>query len=336
MPFTFGKFKEIIAPYAGTAGKCASSDEVAFFARGVMEYLLFEGSTSALRKLDIYAYQGSMVFPPEVEVPLKVKVNGQVSEVWNKWCTIENSGAGDFEGADCRLAREVIAEDGGFTPLAYPVPPQGSLLGVMAICEEAEEARVIMSGEDLTGREIYTVNDKGEQIVGEEYRLIKNEIRFGRVKFGRVTAAQKPITNGYVQVFAVDPSCDKRIFLGDWRPSEQVPFYRKWKVIGPRCAPIVHLSIQFRAKLKDSYHDNELTLFDNYTATLMAAQRLQAEKNNDLEVASYKTGAITTTLNNEAGYKKKGAGPIHVLAAMSGGSIRNIVGRRFRNWTGRV
>lgn len=325
MPFTFGKLKQIVAPYAGMAGKCASSADTEMFARGVMEYLLMEGSTAAIRELKIFAYNGTVVLPPEVEVPLKVKINGRPSEIWNKWCTISNPSS-NFDGHDCYTAWDVLAENGDYSPIAYPLPPAGSRIGVMATCEEDSNDRVIVSGLDVTGREIYSENSQGERVVGEEFRLVKNEIRYSQFIYGKVTGVIKPITNGYVQLFAYDPQTDARTFLVDWRPSDLIPMYRKWSLTAP-CGPIAHLNILFRAKLKDSYVDNELTLFDNYIAVLMAAQRLQAEMKNDLETANYKRQATGESLDNEADYKRKGNGPIQVFAPLSGGSIKNIVGR---------
>lgn len=328
MPVTFKRFKDIVAPYAGKAGKCADSETVEIFSRGVMEYLLYEGSTAAIRRMEAFSYNRALVLPPEVEVPLKVRINGTVSEVWNKWANIEAPGGMDFDGPNCWSAQEVLAETGAYSPLAYPLPPNGAVIGIKATCDESIEARVIVSGVDTTGREIYTSNSRGEQVVGEEFTLEKNVIKYGRVTFGRVTGVLKAITQGYVQVYAVCPKTQRANFLGDWRPSDTVPMYRTYNILGNRCGPISHLSILFRAKLKDTYVDNELTLFDNVTAIMMAAQRLQAEGNNDLEVANYKREAGSEMLENEAQYKRKGNGPLFVFQPLSGGSIRNFVRSR--------
>lgn len=328
MPLTFGEFRKICAPWAGQAGKCEDSEEVATFARSVMENLLYSGSHAGIRKICILAYRGCFTLPPEVEVPLRVRIDRTVSQIWSKWLSYYSVDA-SFDR--CPRAEDILSEEGDYSPIQYQLPPGAWQLGVLASCDESEDARFIVSGEDEVGTEIYTTAD-GKQVVGESFKLKKGEIRYGKVPFKKISAINKPKTNGYVSIFAIDVSCDPpkiKQFLGDFSPSEEKPMYRLLRITDKNCAPIVHLSLLCRVRLKDNYEDNEITIFDNSFAVMLAAQRLQSEMNNNAEVANYKNQALTDILEKEAGYKKVPPGPIEVFHPLSGGAIRSLYpGRR--------
>jgi hypothetical protein len=320
---TFGEFKAIVAPYAGRAGKCESAPEVAAFARKVMEYLLYSGSNAGTRKVCIIAHKGCISMPPEVETPLKVRIDFRVTQIWNKWFSYHSTGDG-FE--KCLPIGDVLIEDGSSTPLSYELPDGGSVLGVLAHCEESPESFVLVSGKDPTGREIFGVF-KGAQTAGEFFTLEKGVIHHGKVTFGEITSVTKSRTNGYVSLYAIDLRTGRRQFLADWSPSEEIPTRRRFRVIARECPPMAHLSILCRVRLKENYHDNENTFFDNTHAVELAAQKIQGEVNNDLEVANYKRGAVEDILEKESGYKKISGNPVDVFFPMSGGRVRNIVGR---------
>lgn len=321
MPVTFKEFRETVAPYAGRAGKCATTPEVAVFSRQVMEYLLYSGSSAGKRKLCIQVRKGCVSLPPEVETPLKVRIDNRSAEIWNQWFSFHSDGE---SWDNCYPAGDILIEDGARSPLAYEIPEGGSVLGVLATCDEGDDSYVTIQGEDLTGREIYTIYN-GEKIVGEKFKLTKDQVRYGKVIFGKVTAVVKSKTNGYVVLHSVDTVKQEiGMFLADWNPSEEKPLYKKYKVFSKNCGPVANLSILCRVRLKDSYLDNELTLFDNHLAILLASQRLQAEKNNDSEVASYKRQAVEDILEKEAGYKKPAGSMIDVFYPLSAGTIKGL------------
>lgn len=321
---TFGEFREIVAPYAGRGGKCPDAKEVSTFAKTVMQYMLIEGADAGIRKLSILAHRGCISLPPEVEVPIKARIDFSVAEVWNKWAEF-HSGTDGFES--CLPAGQILAEDGTFTPLAYPVPPGGSVVGVMGSCDE--EGVVIVQGKDPTGREIYTTYGD-EKIVGERFTIKKNTLQYGQIKFGEITGVTKPQTFGYVSLHAVDVAKQKITqFLADWSPSEEKPMYRRFRVIARECGPLVKVSMLARVRLKDNYSDNELTLFENRLTPMFAAQRIQSEANSDTNTASYKRDALKDMLNSEAEFKHAGgSSAVDVYHPLSGGAIRGIVSTR--------
>lgn len=325
--YTFGELKKIVSPYAGRAGKCPADEEVSVFARQVMELLLYEGSDAAIRKLSILAHRGCISLPPEVAVPLKVRIDRRVAEVWDKWhsfASVQES----FE--KCYPAGDILAEEGTNTPLAYDLPLGGSIVAVKSVCAEDPDAHIIVQGYDTTGRQVFTPSSTGELVPGERLSLKSTELRYGQVTWGNITGIVKPKTKGYVTFWAVDPLVNKRQFLADWSPNETRPEYRKYKIVGRECPEVAHVSMLCRVKLRDTYSDNELTLFENSMSILLAAQRLQHEKNDQVDVANYKRQALSDILDKEAGYNKQSGKPLDVFHPLSGGAVPNIFGRGLR------
>lgn len=326
---TFKKFRETVAPYAGRAGKCATTEEVSDFAIQIMQDLLISGSYAGVRKICVQARRGCISLPPEVDVPLKVKIDNRNANLWSKWFEFHSTDdSWGLEGqypAGIYPAGQVMVEEGTDSPLIYEVPQGGSLLAVIGNCEEEEDATITIAGKDVTGRPIFT-HFKGEKIFGEKFRIKKLDRRVGGVPFGTVTSVIKPETNGYVTLVAFDPETGQDTFLADWNPSETTPMYRRFRILHGDCAKCetVNLSILCRIKLKNSYLDNELTLFENKTIVQLAAQRVQAETNNDLPAAQYKDQALDKKLDQESGFKKISGSPVSVFFPTSGGSIRNI------------
>lgn len=325
MSYTFKEFRDIVAPYAGQSGKASDDKEVSTFARKVMEYLLISGSEAAIRKVVFNAQNGLFALPQEVETPLKVKFDNTSVEVWNKWVEFYS----DTRGFDsCAPLDSVIAQDQA-SPLIYDLPRGGSIVGVEGTCEEGsgkEPAFITVQGKDNTGREVYTFHN-GKKIAGEKLTIKKDQTSFGRVTWGTITGVTKPVTNGYVRLYAVTPAANTQSFLADWSPSTTRPYFRRWRIV-THCNPIVKVSMLCRVRLKDTYLDNELTLFENQVIIMRAAQALQAEESNDINLAAYKNESVVDFLDKEAGYKKSPGRPVDVYAPLSGGSVRNVTGRR--------
>ena len=293
-----------------------------------MEYLLYSGDDTAIRKFSFTAQRGCISLPPEIVTPLKVRIDCKVAEVWSKWYTFASGS--DLTG-DCLCGQELMMQEGITTPLVYDLPKGGSLVGVMATCQEAEDAFVIFQGKDATGREVYTTW-QGEQVVGVRLSLKKGQISYGNVSLAEITAVSKSPTVGYVSAWAVNPINNRRSFLADWAPSETNPSYQRMRILHRECPPLAQISMLARIRPKDSYSDNEITFFDNSLAVMIAAQRVQSEVNNDAQQASYKKGAVEDLLEKEAGYNKPPGRPVDVYHPLSGGAIRNILGGRSGRW----
>lgn len=323
MPLTFKQAKEILAKYDGRGGSCVDAPTVPLFVQKVLQHLLFSGEYGGLRTFSFCAQRGCITLPYELETPIKVKIGDKVGTVWDKWYDYHSS----KEMVDCLPANQALIEDPNYYATVYDIPYQeGSLIGVLATCQEDEDAHVIVQGFDATGREIVTVNYKGEQIVGEYLRIQQGVIKYTKALFAKITGIVKTPTKGYVQLLWVSPARNLKGFLADYSPLETAPNYRRFRLTSP-CCETQRVSILGRIRLRSAYTDNDYIPFDNLYALDLAGQEVNANANRapDLAVAANKQLINTVNLENEHKRVQNGQ-PMEVFIPLSGGAIRNIVG----------
>lgn len=326
MSLTFAKVKEIVAPYADSGGKCASASGVGLFAREVLEHLLLFGDYGSLRKFCFITENGVFTAPPELEAPLKIKIDNQVGQIWNSWFSYHSVSSDWDEG--CFPAEKVLIEEPYYFPTTYDVPRSGSIVGVVGGCDEDDESFVIVQGQDASGKEVVTYNSKGEQITGEIFKIKKNNLRYGKVKFTKITNVVKSTTKGYVRLYAVDVDKNSKSFLAEYSPLEEIPMYKRFKVNHARCAKgkYTHVSILGRIRLKENYTDYDVVPFESTIAIKLAAQRLQSEDSNDIQTANYKKEALKEMIEAGAEFKKTpGDMSVDIFADLSGAAIKNII-----------
>jgi len=81
-----------------------------------------------------------------------------------------------------------------------------------------------------------------------------------------------------------------------------------------------------RIKLKDNYLDGDIIPFDNILALTLAGQKINAEGNNDVQTATYKTQMLDNIIERENSHKRVNNGqPIEVYQPLSAGIIKNII-----------
>lgn len=322
MSVTYGEAKKILSQYAGRGGRCPSSSEVDLFCKQVFQYLLYSGEYGNLRKFCFNAVKGCITVPYELEVPLKVQIDGDVGSVWNKWMEFHS---GTELGDKCLPASNALYEEANLFPTVYDLPNSLCRVGCIGTADEEDDAHLIVSGVDDSGREIFT-DHEGEQIFGEYLRIRKGTLRYSQVKFAKITGVTKSKTNGYVQLLWVRPELNTRGFLADYAPSEETPTYRRFRLTTPKCGPSVKVSVLAKIRIKDKYADNEVIPFDNLFALQTAGQVQNSSYNNDPALADAQDRRVQDLIGRENEHKAAQPGtPIEVYKPLSAGAIINIV-----------
>lgn len=324
---TYLEAKKILAKYQGVAGSCIDDPNIDTFVRQVLEYLLYQGTHGNIRKFCFQAQNGCFTLPKELEVPLKIRIDGAVGTVWNQW--FEYHSGNDIDN-EC-LASNAVTEEPNRYPTAFDGPYGGFYVGIRGWCDEDCNAHVIVKGVDVTGKEIFTVH-KGEPMVGEYITIEKGILKTGNVLFGRITEVAKTVTEGYCTLFWVDEPKLRTGFLADYDPYETNPSYRRIKILTPDCPPICTVSVLGRIKLKDYYADEDLIPFDNRFLLTVAGQTVNSMFNGDVQAAAAKEGYVAKLIETEGNYKKVNNGaPVEVYRPLSGGACVD-ARRKFRRF----
>lgn len=323
MSLTFGQAKEILAQYQGKGGKAPTNEALNLFTLKVLQYLLITGNPNCERLFSFHAVNGTFTAPYELEVPMKVRIDGRVGSVVNRWF--------EFQGGEGNLskaleAQDVLLEDPNTYFTAFDLPAGGAFIGVKGTTTEDPEAHIIISGDDPTGREIFT-NHKGAQISGELLHIRRDCITWTNVKFGNVIGIVKSRTNGYTPLYWKQ-SEGLQGFLADYSPVEEVPSYRRFRINIPTCPrPVAKITVLGRVRLKPNYADSDRIPFDNILAIEIAGQAVNKAYNDDDDAAAKKDTFLQNITGRETVYKKVNTGqPIDVFYPLSAGTIKGIVG----------
>lgn len=325
MPLTFGDARKLLAPYADRGGKCDTSEDVRLFVYEVLQHMLLSGQYGGLRQFTFNAIKGCVTLPYELEVPLKVRIGGEIGSVWQMWYEYSSSSIlEDAAGCSCHDAGNALIEDPNRYPTVYDIPENGALIGVQADCQQEPDAHVIVSGIDLYGREVFT-SHKGEKIAGEYLTVKRGALNYGQVVFKEIRSVYKTNTNGYVSLWWVAPAYDLKGFLSEYSPYETTPAYRRMR-LSIRCAESARVTILGKIRLKDYYADTDRIPFDNIVALKTAAQSRNANTNNDNPTAQFKDTYLLNIINRENMFKKNNTGtPLEVCGATSAGRIRGTI-----------
>jgi len=105
----------------------------------------------------------------------------------------------------------------------FPAP---QLLSVFISNPEDVGKRILIAGLDQTGTPIYT-QDGLNQVTGQ-FVTFALPFATSPQQFSRITAIQKDITAGQVQVFQADPVTGAQVLLLTMEPSEQTAWYRRY------------------------------------------------------------------------------------------------------------
>ena len=333
MAITYLKAKKLLSKYYAAGGRCFTAEGVDDFVREVLQYLLYQGTTGNLRQFIFYAKRGCITLPYELETPLKVRIENVVGNVFTSFFSYHTNMRMD----DCVDAGQALYDDPNLYPTVYDVPECGGYPGILASCSEASNASVIIKGEDLTGREIFSTW-RGEQITGVKLTPTKGKVVSTGIKFGKITEVIKDQLNGYLQLYSLDDN-DKASFLADYSPVETTPQYRRMRLRTKPCPEQARVSILGRIRLKPFYADEDLIPFDNFYALSVAGQAINSNYNGDPQTASAKGTILEGLIEKEGQYKKPTNGqPLEISPLTAGAHIRNVVGgprNRFRNiWRG--
>lgn len=323
MVITLGDARKIVAEYVGKSGKCPTSEDTRLFVLSVAERLLHEGTHGNLRKWAFCLCNGCFTAPPDMEIPLKVKVDGYPEKVWSKWYEFYDINVSD---AHDKAYQPGLYEEVGEFYTTYDIPYPGARVAPIPLMTEAECAYIIIQGQDAQGRDVFT-KCNGQRIHGEYIKISRDNPVFSQTIFTKITGIEKSQTCGPVRLYwqeVIANEVTTRGLLAEYRPTDVHPSFRRFRVPQAKWDCCVKVQVLGRVRLLDSYHDNDILPITGVSAIRQMAQLLHAENNEKIDVATYQQRAIDKTIENENQYHKTGDEPFDFFFETSPGSIENL------------
>lgn len=325
MIITLGQAREVVAEFAGRAGKCKDSNATRLFVMEVVERLLFEGAHGNERKWRFCLCNGCFTAPIDMEVPLKFKIDGRSERVWSKWYEFYDVNGADR--CDAGYVPGLFEEIGNFYTI-YDMPKPGARLAAIPLGDEEKEAYIIVQGTDVNGRDVFT-DYCGREIHGELLPISRNKPSFSKTVFSKITGIEKTQTNTHVRLYwqTYDPVAKvvlQRGLLGEYRPTDKHPAFRRFRVPAAQSDCCVDVSILGRIKLLDFYHDNDILPVTSISSLKRMALAIRAEGVDNVQVASYHEQGAIRGVDNENQYYRTGEDPFDFNFDLSPGSNENL------------
>lgn len=325
MIISFGDAKNFLARYAGKAGSCKDDSIVDLFVKSVIQELLNRGANGNLRKWELYTQNGTVTLPPDLQLPIAIRVDGPCGgspgRVYDKFYEFyEDSSLAN----SCPWEKGAVEEPNNFFT-QYDIPLCGTrILAVPRCCEDAT-ANLVIQGFDQDKKEIWVPKASGGKGKGEYLSINKDNPKYTTACFTSITGIEKSVTKDYVRLYWFLAESGAKGLLADLRPNETRPAFRRAKIFGVDNSRSSKVTILGRVRFYDNYVNSDIIPITSLRALKLMAQTLQAEDNNDIQVASYKGQRVTDVIDNENKYNRTVQASVNFEPETAPSSIKNII-----------
>lgn len=323
---TFGEAKTFLAKYAGKAGSCRDDAIVDLFVKSVVQELLNRGANGNVRKWVFYTQNGMVTLPPDLQIPTHIRIDGPYGsggapgQVYDKFYEFYE----DATLTNCNPWEAGAVEEVNNYFTQYDMPLCGARILAIPRCQEDADAKLVILGLDKSKKEVWMPKQSGGKDKGEELSICKDEPKYTVQDFVQITGIEKPVTKDYVRLYWYVPDTGKKGLLAELRPNETRPVFRRARILGVDCNTCSKVTVLGRVRFYDNYVDSDIIPITSLRALKLMAQTLQAEDNDNIQVASYKGARVDNVIDSENKYNRTPQATVNFEPTTSPGSIKNL------------
>jgi hypothetical protein len=149
-------------------------------------------------------------------------------------------------------------------------------------------------GLDQYGNDVFDSN-------GDAYRTVPLNVTYNPVTWGKITEIHKPVSQGTINLFAVNPDdLTQKSLIADYEATETVPNYKRYKLGSSEFSTRVNCLCKRRyVELVNGPDDETVIVPTNEGALKLTLMALQYEDKNDIERAEEYFNKALQLLNAE-------------------------------------
>jgi len=301
-----------------------------------------------VRKMRIVTQNNSITCPYEVEKILMVNIDGIPSRVWPQTYRFVDAGPSDY--ADCLdvWTKDLELEGEGYPTFFDPANVDGDgeekHYKLCAFSTEADDitSQLTIQGFDELNRDIRTGLNPGERLTimrwqnGEDGQVdMQSGLTLTAAKFRQITSVYKPVTKGYVSLYAYDPDTNKMWFLSKYHPTETRPGYTRYRLNRPSMPQVANdpsftdcscLLCLVKLGYVPAVYDDDLLVIQSLDAIKLMVMAIQFENAKQFDEGQKAEIAATRVLDEQLTDKQTDGKIINVDMGDFGiGDIPNIV-----------
>jgi hypothetical protein len=245
-------------------------------------------------EVDLDASQGYVTLPRRCEAVLGITVAKAPRTPFGRWYSFVPGGPGQLDSSTYS-GPDLVLDAGDSHPVFRDPPYESFRLRVKVPNTSDRDTGnyVVFKGSDADGNYVFGP-DGGE---GTQLSLSAAENTTAQY-FSALTGVLKPLTNGYLTLWAVDAS-GAETQIGEYEPGETNIGYRRYRIERPNGSetPTVRALCKRRYVPVQSEHDEVIP--GNMGALKLGLISLKYEDTNDLERATEYFNKALTLLNAE-------------------------------------
>jgi hypothetical protein len=318
---TLSQARPELTRIAATSGLNASDGRILSRLNIATEELMNEGDWPGI--VDRYLFRsatGDIILPSFLDRILGVAVNNLPYSMRSPWFEFVEYGPGPQGG--CNWIDAVI--DRGETSIQFPFPDLSSGPWTLySISELSEAGQILVQGRLANGREVRTQPIGGTYVSGEYlYFSPPGSPNYGTQQFAEITAVEKPVTQGYIELWATNGNPTQDIILGAYGPNDTTPSYHGYFLpslhldcyrgccCGTRSPSGTHgpmeVLVRARRRFVPLTDETDTLLISNLPALVSMIMAIQKREVGDVEgYANYKGAAIGLMRGEALSYRGK-------------------------------
>lgn len=247
-----------------------------------------------LVEVDLDASQGYVTLPRRCEAILGITVDNAPRTPFSRWYSFVPGGPGQVTSS-AHAGPELVLDAGDKHPV-FRDPPYESFrlrIKVPGTSDRDTGNYVVLKGPDADGNPIYSA-DGSEGLLLNLAAAENTTTQY----FSSLTGVLKPLTNGYLTLWAVN-AADEETQIGEYEPGETQIGYRRYRVIRPENAETPTVRALCKRRFVPVLSDNDDIIPDNMGALKLGLISLKYEDTNDLERATEYFQRALSLLNAE-------------------------------------
>jgi hypothetical protein len=314
MIFTASDAKSFCAKYVAD-GRDSSDPFVLSTINECIQILINEGDwKSTIQKMRFQLTNNSFALPSNVETVLKAFHSDgnthSASRVWSMGYEMLDGGPGPMIGDNDHSWVDLI--DLGEWPYMFPIGNTARKL--VAFSTHADDdfsdpdtgATILVRGRGTLHGEV-SPSTPGESVKivswknSEEGRIQKERIRSSTNEFLEIDMIKKPVTKGYVSLYAYDADTYGMWIIAKMHPQETTPSYRRYKATGRYLNQSGTDCITCLVKMRyvPLVHDTDPLIIQNLPALRVMCQSIHARNMGDTQDALNKQGDAMRMLDQQ-------------------------------------
>jgi hypothetical protein len=272
-------------PIADIAGVCATQTSFVSYINQATNRLLYRGDwRSTTFPIQLNVMKGVITFPRIAGTVRAINICKRGMPIFGQWFRFLDH---YWRGRDCWgwwhgfLGETPSMTEYGYSPIYAAIPTNTCVLQLQG--DPTDNGAIIqVFGTDPSGNQLLTSTGTGF-VDGLSFTLGQPFV-VGTQLIGSITRVIKPITNQYVEAFALDTASGTLTQLANWEPSNTSPHYAQYKLEGgPWCTvqtPIPAVAL-IKIKFVPVVVGTDPVLIPNQDALKLMVQAIRFEESGD-------------------------------------------------------